>query len=233
MASFVFVHGAWHGGWCWQSVIEELARNGHHSVAPDLPCDDVAAGWSEYLAVTLGAMDEIEGEVVVVGHSLAGGVIPLVAIRRPVRRLVFIGSFPPEPGKTLDEAIGTEQDLTDPRALVFRDARDPQGRYVWPNFEAARYAMYNDCSEESARWAYAHLRPQATRPFSERWPSDIWPEVPITFIVCADDRMGAAGPLRRVAKRRFGIDAVELAGGHSPFLCHPDEVVRALISTLS
>jgi len=230
MSTFVLIHGAWHGGWCWTTVIDELAQRGHRSVAPDLPCDDTAAGWESYVEAAVGALDKSDDDIVVVGHSLGGGVIPLIAARRPVERLVFVGSFPPEPGRTLDEAIGDEPDLTDPKALAFRDSLDDSGRYVWPSFETARYAMYHDCGLDDARWAFSRLRPQASRPFSEPWPLDEWPDLPMSFIVCSEDRMGRAEHLRRVARRRFGLEAIELGGGHSPFLSRPAELVAALLA---
>jgi len=34
---FVLIHGAWHGGWCWEGVIEELEKAGHTAKAPTMP----------------------------------------------------------------------------------------------------------------------------------------------------------------------------------------------------
>ena len=89
--------------------------------------------------------------------------------------------------------------------------------------------MYADCDVGSAESAYARLRPQATKPFTEPLPIDQWPNVPMTFIVCTEDRMGRAGPLRELARRRFALEAVELGGGHSPFLSRPAELARVLL----
>jgi hypothetical protein len=229
MSLFLLLHGAWHGGWCWRGVQEELLAAGHGSVAPDLPCDDVNAGWNEYTDTAMSAVGDSGGECVVVGHSLAGGLLPLIASRRHVERLVLVCAAPPQPGKSLDESLEDVPYLTEPQALAFRESMDREGRYVWPNFEAAKYAMYADCDVDRAEWAYARLRPQATRPFSERLPVNEWPDVPMTVIVCAEDRMGRAGPLRELARQRFGIEAIELPGGHSPFLSRPAGLTRALL----
>ena len=59
MTAFVLVHGGYHGGWCWQPLVDELARRGHSSIAPDLPCDDPDAGYAEYVATVLHAMRKI------------------------------------------------------------------------------------------------------------------------------------------------------------------------------
>jgi pimeloyl-ACP methyl ester carboxylesterase len=46
MARFVLIHGAWHGGWCWQRVVDILIQRGHAVIAPDLPGhgDDTTIG---------------------------------------------------------------------------------------------------------------------------------------------------------------------------------------------
>ena len=73
MTLFVLLHGAWHGGWCWSGVQEELMAAGHRCVAPDLPCDDVDAGWTRYAEAAMSAVDGGGDDLVLVGHSLAGG----------------------------------------------------------------------------------------------------------------------------------------------------------------
>lgn len=71
MASFSLVHGAWGGGWIWDSLRPELGARGHSVAAPDLPCEDVDAGVAEYAA-------RVPAADVVVGHSLGGMTIPWV-----------------------------------------------------------------------------------------------------------------------------------------------------------
>jgi len=229
MTTFVLVHGAWHGAWCWGTVSDGLASAGHRVSAVDLPCDDPRAGWREYAKAAASGLAEVDDDLVVVGHSLGGGVIPLLAAERRVKRLVFLCSYPPSPGRSLDESVQSETALTDPKALAWRDCRDEQGRYVWPDFESAAYGMYHDCPAAAAHAAFASLRPQGVAPFAERWPLEVWPEVPVTFIVCRDDRMGNPDALSRVARERFGVEPVELPGGHSPFLSQPAALTEALL----
>jgi pimeloyl-ACP methyl ester carboxylesterase len=233
MSLYLLVHGAWHGGWCWSDIQERLRAAGHRSVAPDLPCDDTSAGWKEYAATAMSAIRDREEELIVVGHSLGGGVLPIIAMNRPVTRMVFVCSAPPEPGKSLDESLGHLPGLTEPQALAFRDCTDDRGRYLWPDFDTARYAMYADCAEEIALAAYDRLRPQATKPFTERLSIPAWPDVPVTAIVCAQDRMGRPEPLRELARRRFGVEVVELPGGHSPFLSQPGALTHALLDIVT
>src|SRR5690242_17823573 len=108
MATFVLVHGAWHGGWCWDRLVPELAAAGHQSVVMDLPIEDPSATFEDYASVVVdaaaGAGAGSGSDVVVVGHSLGSMVIPLVAARRPVSALVFLcGVIPKFGGSPWDD----------------------------------------------------------------------------------------------------------------------------------
>jgi pimeloyl-ACP methyl ester carboxylesterase len=61
---------------------------GHDVVAMGLPTDDTSATCDTFADVICSALDERDDDVVVVGHSYGGFVIPLVAARRPPRHLV-------------------------------------------------------------------------------------------------------------------------------------------------
>jgi hypothetical protein len=76
MARFVLVHGAWHGGWCWEPLSDELRSRGHRVEAPDLPCEDVTKTQADYASL-IGRVPD----AVVVGHSLGGLTAALVEAR--------------------------------------------------------------------------------------------------------------------------------------------------------
>ena len=101
MSTFVLIHGAWHGGWCWYKVTHRLQEKGHHVIAPDLhglgidktPMANVSLnGWVEQVSQIL---DEQSEPVILVGHSRAGIVISQVAEERPekVRNLIWLIYF--------------------------------------------------------------------------------------------------------------------------------------------
>ena len=114
--TFVLVHGAWHGGWCWRFVRDLLEKSGHRVHAPSL----TGLGERKHLArpdidldthiadiVSLLEMEDLS-DVVLVGHSYGGMVITGVADRAPERigRLVYLDAFVPEDGKcTLDYVV--------------------------------------------------------------------------------------------------------------------------------
>ena len=103
MATFVFIHGAGGRGSYWDLVAAEVRGAGHDTVAMDLPCDDDAAGWSEYADAVVEAIGDRRGDLVVVAQSLGGFTAPLVAERVPVELIVLVTAMVPRPGETGDE----------------------------------------------------------------------------------------------------------------------------------
>ena len=111
--TFVLVHGAWHGGWCWKKVAPLLRADGHQVYTPTL----TGLGERRHLASPqvnlsthiqdVGALLEFEDlhDVVLVGHSYAGFVIAGVAAQARARlgHLIFLDAFLPEDGKRMTD----------------------------------------------------------------------------------------------------------------------------------
>ena len=123
--TFVFVHGAWHGAWCWSDVVTRLASRGYSAVALDLPGHGLAARFpssyvkrdmaalatelsplaalstNDYLDSVVKVLKELvaagSGPVNLVGHSLGGATLTAVAEAEPklIRRLVYVSAFVP------------------------------------------------------------------------------------------------------------------------------------------
>ncbi len=111
-ATFVLVHGAWHGGWCWERVEERLRARGHRVFAPTLTglaerADLAGPGVS--LSTHVDDVVELlreEGlkDVVLCGHSYGGMVISGVAEKAPpgsIGSIVFLDAFLPDDGRSL------------------------------------------------------------------------------------------------------------------------------------
>jgi pimeloyl-ACP methyl ester carboxylesterase len=228
MTTFGLVHGAWHGAWCWEALRTELDRLGHQSVAVDLPCEDSTAGLTRNAEVVSDALGDAD-DVVLVGHSLGGITIPVVADRRPVRRLVFLCALVPRPGKTMDEVLGGEEGVLSPDFAQFEQVVHDDGSVSWKPDDAVE-AFYHDCPPELAASAASQLRRQVWATTQEPSPLSSWPGVPSTYIVCADDRIVSPSWSRRVAKEWLGADLVELPGSHSPFLSRPRQLADVLVS---
>jgi pimeloyl-ACP methyl ester carboxylesterase len=84
MAVFALIHGSGDGGWTWHLVQRALRERGHDAVAPDLPTDRDDATWDDCVDVVVDAIGSAD-DVVLVGQSSGGFVVPLVAHRRAAR----------------------------------------------------------------------------------------------------------------------------------------------------
>src|SRR5664279_2862075 len=101
MSAFVLVHGAWHGGWCWDKVVARLEAMGHTAAAPDMPGhgDDktpIAGVTLEHLVQRVCETIDAQSEpVVLVGHSYGGAMITQAAERRAdkIKSLAYVTAF--------------------------------------------------------------------------------------------------------------------------------------------
>ena len=224
VVTFGLVHGAWHGGWCWRALAEELESRGYTSVAPDLAVDDAGAGLSEYARTVVDALGAAD-DVVLVGHSMGSLVIPLVAEARPVLGMVFLCSVPLVPG----EPVGPDLvNMVTEEVKAAPHFADELGRDMYDNATAAR-VFYHDCTPELTAWAVSRLRPQGPRPFAEPSPLTAWPEVPSEIMLTDDDHVLNAAWSIDAARRWLGRDPVVLSGSHSPFLSRPAALADALV----
>ena len=111
MSTFVLIHGAWHGSWCWKRVRKALQDQGHQVFTPTLTG---LADRSHLLSPAVNLDTHIDdvvnlirweelSDVVLCGHSYAGAVISGVADRIPdrIRALVYLDAFLPEDGQSL------------------------------------------------------------------------------------------------------------------------------------
>jgi pimeloyl-ACP methyl ester carboxylesterase len=229
MATFVLVHGAWHGPWCWERLIPELGKLGHRSIPVELPAEDATATFDSYADIVAATIDaETDEEPVLVGHSLAGLTIPLAAAMRPIRHLVFLCALIPEPGKSFVDQLAVEPEMLLPDYVKGLSEPDAQNRTQWIDFEIARESLYPDCDPADARAAFDRLRPQGRAGYSQPCPLAALPDVPTTYVCCTDDALVNPAWGRVAPKQRLGVDPVLLPGSHSPFLSRPADVAEVL-----
>lgn len=209
MATYVLIHGAGADSWYWHLVAPELEVLGHEVVAPDLPCDDDAAGFPEYADTVVEAVGNHRPPLVIVAQSLAGFTAPLVAERVPVEMMVLVAAMVPRPGESAGEWWANT-------GHVFPDPFDPVEVFC------------HDLPLELAAEAGSHMRVQSGRPFEKPWPLPAWPNVPTRFLLCRHDRFFPPEFQRRVVSERLGIVPDEIDGGHLPALGRPRELAQRL-----
>jgi len=234
MAIFALVHGSMHGGWCWRELVALLERRGHRVVAPDLPCEDVAAGLADYadtveasLASIPGGTDAGHDALVLVGHSLGSRTIPVVAARRPAAQMIFLCSVPTGTG-AVDASAFMGMVSEEYAAARFLERGDGARRI---DEEAARRLFFGACPHDTAASASSRLRWQGPRPMAEASPLARWPENPLDIILTREDRAVHLDWATAEARRWLsGRVPIVLPGDHSPFLSNPALLAETLIA---
>lgn len=108
--TYILVHGAWYGGWCWYKVAPLLEAKGYQVMAIDLPGygnDSTPAAivtLDDYVSKVAETAHSVKGKVVLVGHSMGGAVISQASeLLGPekVEKLVYLDAFLLKDGESI------------------------------------------------------------------------------------------------------------------------------------
>ena len=227
MSDVLLIHGACHGAWCWDEVASHITESGHRPVAVDLPCDNSMSGLAAYADAAMASLTSTPDDLILVGHSLGALTAAIVAGRVKTRRLVFVAGIIGSPGMSLADLATVDverdchlgkEDLEFNASGLFRFTRDGASR-----------VLFHDCDPDAAELALARLRFQKSM-WNEVADFDDWRADEIVSVVCTEDRVVNPSWSRQVSRDRLGVEAVDLAGGHSPWLSQPAELARMLLA---
>src|SRR5262249_48743778 len=98
--TIVLVHGAFADAGSFRRLYDELLGQGTNVIAPPNPLRGLSGGDGEYLKSVIG---EIDGPVLLVGHSYGGSVITAAGVAENVVGLVYISGFAPDEGENLTD----------------------------------------------------------------------------------------------------------------------------------
>ena len=220
MSTFCLVHGSAQNARCWDLLVPELVKRGHQTLCAALPVNEPGAGAERYAGIILKSIPEGAGDVIVVGHSASGYLLPLVATQRPLRRIVFLAAMLPRIGMSFLDQVRADPTIFQPGWI----GKDPM-----TDNAAAKYFLFHDCSPEVADWAMTiRIRLPLEKVASEVYPLRRWPDVASTYIVCSNDRTISPEWSRRAARERLGVEPIEIAAGHCPYLSRPAELANLL-----
>ena len=236
MARFVLVHGAFSGGWIWDSLIESLEELGHRSEAFDLPglgedrtpardvtLDAYAARLCEVLATS-------REPAIVVGSSMGGVVAKQGAARCPERvaALVYAAAFNPRDGQSLLDLTKLPEGAGDQVQANLTVSGDPPVGVM--SAAASRQALYEYCADDVAANAIARQLPQPVAPFAMpvSLPAGALDRIPQYAVVCTRDRAIPPVLQRRMSKENACADVVDIDTDHTPQLSRPKELAAAL-----
>jgi pimeloyl-ACP methyl ester carboxylesterase len=235
MATYILVHGAWHGGWCWHRIVANLRRASHRVLAPDLkslgvdrtPPGDVTLGtWTDQISALVRAQPD---PVVLVGHSRGGIILSEVAERVPehVRTLAYVTAFLLDNGRSLQDAADTDPESLVGRSIVVAD--DHKSASI--REDAARESFYGLCSDADVALAAALLVPEPLAPLVTpiRITEARFGRVPRIYVECSNDRAITLAAQRRMQQALPCRERVTLDADHSPFFSRTDQLTDVLL----
>ncbi|MES2688557.1 MAG: alpha/beta hydrolase family protein [Pseudomonadota bacterium] len=239
MANFVLVHGAWHGGWCWQRVTSLLQQQGHrvhpltltglgeraHLLSPaitlDTHIDDV---------ISAIEVEELH-DVILAVHSYAGMIGTAVADRlgKHLKHLVYVDAVVPKPGESwssTQSAAVQQQRLSAAQATT---------RFSFPPPDPEVFGL----KDADHAWVKRRQTPHPGNTYQAPLDFDVKrvTAIPRTFVNCTQPALGTIEPSRlRVKDAKFWDGAwlpnsniVEIKTGHDPMISEPAALAKILL----
>lgn len=232
--SFVLVHGAFHGAWCWAPVVSHLRSKGHivhtptqtgladrkHLMSRDIDMET-------FVLDVLNVIESEElSEVILVGHSYGARSITGVVDRIPQRiaRLVYLdGGIPMDGRSRLDATPEPARSQRIESALKF------DGGISVPPPPAEAFGVTDP---QLADWVNRRVTPQ---PFgAEKTPVRLQNPIgngrPATYVRCINPPFPSVAASAEYAKRQPGWRYIEFPGCHDAILTHPVDIADLLIA---
>ncbi|BEP55426.1 MULTISPECIES: alpha/beta hydrolase [Variovorax] len=215
----VLVHGFWGGAAHWHNVIVELLRKGHTAIrAVELPLTSLADDAER----TRKMVAQVQGPVLLVGHSYGGAVITQAGDLPNVVGLVYIAAFAPDAGESPG---GITQEH--PPVAVPNLAPDSDG-YLWVIPEKYHESFCQDLSaEEGLVMGLTQKAPLAST-FGDTITAPAWKKKPSWYQISSEDRMISPVNQERMSARLGAKKVITLAASHASLASQP-QAVAALI----
>ncbi|MGW0935588.1 alpha/beta fold hydrolase [Streptomyces sp. NPDC002666] len=223
----VLVHGAFADAASWTGVIAELQNDGISVVAPPNPLRGLASD-AAYVASVAA---QIDGPVVLVGHSYGGAVISVAGATENVVGLVYVAAYVTEEGESLGELQGRfplSPLVSNLKEATYPAAGEEPAVEVTINADAFPEIFAADVPAAVTQVLAATQRPLAASAFAETASAAAWKTKPSWALVAGADQ--AINPeVERFGAKRAGATVVEIEGAsHAVAVSRPSEVAALI-----
>ncbi len=234
MKTFILIHGSWHSSWNWHRVIPILEGRGHKAIVMDLPGmgRDKTPVQEVKMKTTVkkicNLIDNIEGKVILLGHSKNGIMISQAAEYRPdkIEKLVYLAAYLIPDGKTQKEySVQDTGGILKPYVSMFEDLN---AHTLQP--EIYKEGLYADCDDtitELAKLLLSH-EPVESGITPLQLTKDNYGSVPRIYIECTEDKAVTPFIQRKMYTEMPCEKVYSMATSHSPFFSKPKELVDIL-----
>jgi pimeloyl-ACP methyl ester carboxylesterase len=224
--TIVLVHGAFADASSFRGLYDELAGEDLTIIAPPNPLRGLTGGDGEYLK---GVIGEIDGPVLLVGHSYGGSVITAAGVAENVVGLVYISGFAPDEGENLTDL---QSKFPAPGIIPFIVQHQlPDGS---PEFTLAPEGFHEsfcaDIPADDAAFYTISQRPLAGVSLTEAAPTPAWRSRPVWAVLPTADRCIDPG-VHHFSYERMGAQITEVEGAsHVVMISHPKEVAAVVMT---
>ncbi|MFE1521085.1 alpha/beta hydrolase [[Kitasatospora] papulosa] len=210
--AIVLVHGFWGAAAHWAKVITELNRRGFTSLhAVEMPLTSLADDAER----TRKMVQQIEGPVVLVGHSYGGAVITEAGDLPNVAGLVYIAAFAPDAGESLGQIS------QDPPPAASENLTPDSDGYMWIKRDKFYESFSQDLSPSEALVMSVTQKAPLASVFGDSVTSPAWRSKPTWYQVSTEDRMLHPESQLRMARRMNPVETIELASSHASLASQP------------
>jgi pimeloyl-ACP methyl ester carboxylesterase len=232
--TYVLLHGAWHGGWCWRFVADELRARGHRVFTPTqtglgerkhLLSRDITLETFITDLVNVFETEELH-EAILVGHSFGGLAISGVADRMPerLRHLVYLDSMILTGGQSPfgvlpDDIVAARRKIATEKGDGLAIPAPPIGDFGIPE------------DHPNAAWAHRHLTPHPISTYESplKLANPVGNGLPRTYVQCTAPAYAPLERARQWVKQQQGWHMQEIATGHDAMVTAPAELTQMLV----
>ena len=214
--AIVLVHGGFVDGSGWAGVYNILKKRGYNVLIVQNPTKSLA----DDVAVTKSAIDSLDSEVVLVGHSYGGVVITEAGTHPKVSDLVYIAAFAPDRGESVASLIANPA----PGAPV-PPILPPKDGYLLLDRTKFAASFAADVEPETASFMADSQVPWGVDALSGAVSEPAWKTKPSYYLVASDDKM-IPPPAQRAMAGRVKAEVMEVPGSHSVYVSKPAAVAE-------
>jgi pimeloyl-ACP methyl ester carboxylesterase len=239
MKTFILIHGSWHSAWNWHKVIPILEKSGHKAIAIDLPGMGRDKTPVQHVKMQTSMdkicelIDQIEGKVILVGHSKNGIMISQAAEYRSekIEKLVYLAAYLIPHGKTQREYSALDVNGVLKPYVTFH----PELNASTLQPEIYKEGLYHDCEEyiiDLAKFLLSH-EPVESGAIPLQLTEEKYGSVPRFYIECTEDRAVTPFIQKKMYTETLCEKVYSLPTSHSPFFSQPQELSDILCEIAS